>query len=969
MSIYDDDVLEGELEYAGDEDMNATEIIQMLYEKEMADNDDIETDDDDDYDDINKNSNTISKNIGKKQSIQETIVHIQNVGRTKSRGSYGDENNLIDYVIDEEKEIGGAKDNSDDKSSTFSSVMNDDNNDDDDELEDQTGKHTNEKILAKVEAQMIRARAFLNRLDKTLREKDSIVKQARESVYISKEKLTKLEKEKDKLERNIETAQEKQNITITNRLCSEHQRLLDEIEIEHDVLKQFQKKLDEAEYTRTKALLERSKYAYEETELKVKEDKLLKQKREIANLRKRNEDWKVTQIKKSHLSALKDEKRALEEQAKNHKLAIEETKRSQKVANKYLQQTFQKVRDEKRLEEERSRNDMERKIKSLLNLRDAIEHNKDTLTVQTAQKRALIKEQDEILKKEQNDIENQGQNALFYLLRKQKNDQLKQIQQKFEEQQELNRLDIVDKLLKEQNEIGRKRKLYPEYYADKKQHMSKIVSAHPSKNIPSLQISKIERQSSEPTLIKQTSIIEPSSSSQLDIPYSIDHIEYASSLATSAFENNEFDDDDDADLAKPEFDGLWDKEPIKPSDDPLFNRSKHYKSKMDKDILQRTLAKLKDGIVREQVVGTKKFKGIPFKSDPKIIHFKDFDVGKTYRTKVTLTNVTLTINTLKLVGLSENLKDFIIPKFEAPGMISAGMSCYMTITFEPKLNEDLNGEIKFLAQTGLFTVPIQCSTKKCDLSLDKTSVDVGTTVVEEKLYQSLILKNAGALGTNYRLIKTNLLQIERENADLETKEQQRQADFCKPVSRTSVEKEHSTLSDTNKLIETEYVQVFHVKIPETGIIAAHASIQIEIEFSSPVAGKFEENYTIVFDDKDSPELRFVLHGQSLDVPVWIENPNIDFKICMFDRLYQEGLVLRNRSNAALRVTIDLPSQLEKHIEIVPKTAYIQAKSSFSLQIKLMARQTLTNDDTNYFDQSVNTLIIPLELKVADQVNV
>lgn len=99
----------------------------------------------------------------------------------------------------------------------------------------------------------------------------------------------------------------------------------------------------------------------------------------------------------------------------------------------------------------------------------------------------------------------------------------------------------------------------------------------------------------------------------------------------------------DVDLARPEFDGRWDKQAAKQEVDPLFNRSKHWKTKMDKvrtmlriknaifsmplnfhqEILQRTLTRLKDNIVREQVVGTKKFEGpVPFKSDPTEIVFK-----------------------------------------------------------------------------------------------------------------------------------------------------------------------------------------------------------------------------------------------------------------------------------------------------------------------------------------------------------
>jgi len=91
---------------------------------------------------------------------------------------------------------------------------------------------------------------------------------------------------------------------------------------------------------------------------------------------------------------------------------------------------------------------------------------------------------------------------------------------------------------------------------------------------------------------------------------------------------------------------------------------------------------------------------------------------------------------------------------------------------------------------------------------------------------------------------------------------------------------------------------------------------------------------------------------------------------MFDRLYQDALVLRNRSSAALRVTVDIqPRALQNHIEIVPRTAYIQAKSSFNLQIKLIAHPSIVDDGlpNDIFDPKLNTLIIPLEVKVGDQI--
>lgn len=65
------------------------------------------------------------------------------------------------------------------------------------------------------------------------------------------------------------------------------------------------------------------------------------------------------------------------------------------------------------------------------------------------------------------------------MLRKQKNEKLEQMQQRFSEQQEINRLAIVDKILKDENEKERKRKLYPEFY--KTMNKSSNISASPKK--------------------------------------------------------------------------------------------------------------------------------------------------------------------------------------------------------------------------------------------------------------------------------------------------------------------------------------------------------------------------------------------------------------------------------------------------------------------------------------------------------
>ena len=39
-------------------------------------------------------------------------------------------------------------------------------------------------------------------------------------------------------------------------------------------------------------------------------------------------------------------------------------------------------------------------------------------------------------------------------------------------------------------------------------------------------------------------------------------------------------------------------------------------------------------------------------------------------------------------------------------------------------------------------------------------------------------------------------------------------------------------------------------------------------------------------------IRAVANG--IDVPLWVEQPNIDLKFCTYDRLYQDSIVIHNR---------------------------------------------------------------------------
>lgn len=67
------------------------------------------------------------------------------------------------------------------------------------------------------------------------------------------------------------------------------------------------------------------------------------------------------------------------------------------------------------------------------------------------------------------------------------------------------------------------------------------------------------------------------------------------------------------------------------------------------------------------------------------------------------------------------------------------------------MDEDLEGDIELMSQTGPYSIHVKCLTKKCLVGLDKTALDFGVLCVGETYRQNAMVLNAGALGTEYTI--------------------------------------------------------------------------------------------------------------------------------------------------------------------------------------------------------------------------
>ncbi|XP_033115182.1 cilia- and flagella-associated protein 74-like [Anneissia japonica] len=887
---------------------------------------------------------------------------------------------------------------------------------------------------------MIAMRRHIDFLSEKLMDKEDSVAEIRYELEKCRTKIEMLEYERNHVFDQIEGCEAEGNMANVYRLQSKHEKLCLELEAEENLEKKITVGLDKAELELAEIELEQGKYLLIEDDLKNQEEKVEMDRTEQAIKRVKKEKLQIQLAEKRRKNSEMDHIAALKEKDRKCHQAMTAAKRSREVANKYLKDTLQRVKQAEEAEEEKARSHMDKRMNTLLKLRTDIAANRENIKAIQARdnflkQKVLVQES-----KDHEEILSAGGNAKALMLRKNRLEEFEQTQQQYEAEQKQKQVQLVAEILREEQQMKKRQTMYPQLWPDLKREPSRIATTKPSKK--SLAKSQSSRGSSVFTVAKENieagSLASDGSEAS---EQSFDEEELAKRKKKMTghrgySDSDEFEESEDESLAKPEFDGLWNQEhrAYKVPKDGEQSYTLNYPGKMEKEMMQQALNKHKAGIVKKQIAAGKEFKGCPFYSKPDVIHFKDFDVLKSYKKKVILTNVSYSVNFLKLLSLSEHLKDFIEIMFDPPGQMSAGMSCEMLVTFKPMINEDLIGKVSFLAQTGPFSVPVKCTTKKCNLSVDKTCIDFGCQVIGEKLRRTFTLTNKGAKGTTFQFLKISGLRQtltsagtslggftvtersppgDRGNILDEQLKHQTSAPGSVSVSRAGdaqaktpdknekdvsvqepagliVSNEMSAKSNKSLVFteqngkRLEHVEETEVTFAESdllefkdidgmgvgeiveGVLGPFASIKLEIVFSPTIPGKVDTDFEIRFNDEDSSPISVKSVATAIDVPVWVERENVDLKICMFDRLYQDAIVVNNRAKTALRLKFEVCKELQNHLELLPKTGYIQAQSQFSAQIKFLPRRSIFEEAGEYFDQETGVLEAPMTIRVADQ---
>ncbi|XP_071146387.1 cilia- and flagella-associated protein 74-like isoform X1 [Mytilus edulis] len=895
------------------------------------------------------------------------------------------------------------------------------------QIEEPTPELLEEKISKKEQLHMIHLRALLNEMTEKVKHHQYLTEKTREEMKQCRSRMSQLETERDQVFGHIQSADSDGNTSALYRLRDQHAKLCQELEDERTLEKMIQDRLENEEYELAKVEVERGKFLLAEDELVKKEHQLATEKTDMALDRLKKEEWKVRKAIHHRKSKERQQFEALEDHRQRQQMHIEDSKQSHEKHQKYLSATMEKMKKRQDEENIRYKENMHKKMDMLLKLKSDITSNRENLKALHARDKALDKEKKQQEEEERQRILSEGGNPDQEFLIRKRIETFERHKSDFEVQKRSRESTIMGKILLEEERMRKRKKQQPQLFSDPKREKSLVVSAQKKKPLKimrdmsgssvfdetELRDSKVdflmdefEKQDDSDSERRQTESVRPSSSDEKKIPDSSDS------------EDGESDDERKVDLAQPEFQGLWSEH--KPYKVPSETHTVKLPgaSKMEKEILNKVLDKHRSGIIVKQVAAGREFQGCPFYSKPDVIHFKDFDVGKSYKKKVTLTNVSYTVNYCKYINITEHLKDFIEIQFDPPGQMSAGLTCEMMVTFKPMINEDLVGEVNFLSQTGPFSIVLKCTTKKCDLSVDTNKVEFGTTVIGETLKRTFTLTNNGALGTKYEFFKLtgsklrtvttaetslgrlttadtlrggtpdSLSMMKKEpvppgdkKPDQEIVDKASQEGGGTSIDHQGTQAEADAMSGTMGDVEDgeqspdlaiseieDYGSLDGMKVGpmSTGEVGPFSSVKLEIIWQPHIPGKVFTEFLISFSDPLSESISIHSLANAIDVPVWVERQTVDLKICMYDRLYQDTIIVNNRATTALRLKFEVCKELKNHLELLPKTGYIQAQSQFSAQLKFLPRKSLFQEAGKYFDKETGVLEAPMIIRVADQ---
>ena len=354
------------------------------------------------------------------------------------------------------------------------------------------------------------------------------------------------------------------------------------------------------------------------------------------------------------------------------------------------------------------------------------------------------------------------------------------------------------------------------------------------------------------------------------------------------------------------------------------------------------------------------------------MRFEDFDVGETYSVKLTLTNISYSVNSFQLLPSPTDAISF---EYTPSGGLSPGLSTDLTVVFAPKTNRDWSGDISLLAQTGKFTIPVVCSRKRAAVSLSTSTVDLPAVVIGEATRAEVELTNTGALATQYRIVpiaskggtQTAAATMARGTteelaADAAVGVGQSGSADNKAGPTTGNDEHAGDDNDDDGAGADDESGISLVDGNMEGVLQAKSSVLFGVLFKPRKPGSFQRQFRVELADRDCTPLELTIKGACTEVPVQLDRDSIDLKICQINRVFSDRMFVRNTSaTSSFKVAFTVPPRARKYIEVRPRTAVVQAGSRCKISVVLTPGEDMLRELGDMADSETCLVHVPVTM--------
>ena len=379
--------------------------------------------------------------------------------------------------------------------------------------------------------------------------------------------------------------------------------------------------------------------------------------------------------------------------------------------------------------------------------------------------------------------------------------------------------------------------------------------------------------------------------------------------------------------------------------------------------------------------------GAAFASNPSRVVFRDFAVGKRYRKRVTITNVSYGTSTFRVMAFPVEHRGSLGVEYDHPGNLSAGMSSRVTVTFAPKIAQTLHTTLSLSTTAGVVEIPVECHPSRANARATTTEVDFGAVVVGETRRRTFALENAGATPAAFELVDPGSESSARVRTTRTSND---------PSSPFTV-----AVEDAGRLLEDG------TAVPASeGVVPGYGSVVVVATFAPKAEareGGFEEEVVVRWirgdgdekdgggdegdegdkgdgdsgggDTLDGPDTLDVLGSSSVaytvvtlrgvadPAPVRVARDVVDFRTCAAGCAYREAIVVRNGGDVAARCDARAPESLAGILDVVPEYLFVQPHSEavFSLKFRPASAEELATKCAKHFDAATGRFAVDVRV--------